>query len=182
MAAKDKFGVGYEIKDMFFDRVKVERLISRDGAKFLNKVGAFIRITARRSMRSGGKKRKPSQPGMPPRYHTKHDVATLRNILYGYDASRQSVIVGPVKLNKKQYLGGKLSAGTIPALHEFGGTAGIRERKTPFGKWVPVGRKNRGGATRVRTARYPARPFMAPALAKAQERFPVLWYGSVSAA
>jgi hypothetical protein len=202
-----EIGVRANLKDMFFDRTKVEKLVGERGAKFLNRVGGFIRTVARRSMRSGGKKRKASMPGDPPRYQTKDKVATLRNIQYGYEPARQSVVVGPVKLNQKQYLNGRLSSGTVPALHEFGGTAGMLEKEITaiigrgaagrdergrytqgaaiWGKkWVPVGRRRPkpGQRTRTRVAKYPARPFMAPALVEAQKKFPQLWYGSVSAA
>lgn len=202
------FTVSYAIKEQFFDRKKVEEEAKARGLKGLGKIGWFIRQKARGSQKKFGmarakpknlngkvyarwlneiKNRPASAPGKPPNAHTDNPVATLRNILYGFDSWRGSVVIGPVRLNKKQYLNGKLSAGTIPALHEFGGTAGIREKQITIGgqsKWVPVGRRKPrpGQATRVRLARYPARPYMAPALAKAREKFPTIWYGSVNAA
>lgn len=197
-------GVSYSIKEQFFDREAVQRELKARGMQGLGRIGWFIRQQARKSQKQFGEARKPpknltgkvaarrarearnrpaSAPGKPPHAHSGNPIATLRNILYGFDRFAGSVLVGPVALNKKQYLNGKLSAGTIPALHEFGGTAGIREKQV--GKtWRPMGRRKPrpGQATRIRLARYPARPYMQPALAKAREKFKTIWYGSISGA
>ena len=58
-------------------------------------------------------------------------VATLKNILFGYN-SEFSIIVGPVRLNQKHVMGGQLIHGTVPHIHEHGGTMGHREKFRPF--------------------------------------------------
>jgi hypothetical protein len=65
------------------------------------------------------------------------------------------------------------SGGTpTPALHEHGLTA----TRYVFDKSQGRGRSNK----RVRrTIKYPARPFMAPALAKTKAKLPELWRGSI---
>lgn len=50
------------------------------------------------------------------------------------------------------------------------------------GIWVPASRKRRNRyLTRVRTAKYAARPFMGPALDKSREKLPLLWAASLGA-
>lgn len=173
-------GVTYQLKDFFFDRMKVQAQLDKQRLKFLNRAGGFVRKVARNSMR---RRKKPSPPGTPPSAHSTDKVATLKNILYGYDPQRESVIVGPVKLNQKMYFNGRLQAGSVPALHEHGGRAGVRE-KLVGKEWRPVGRRKPrpGQPVRVRTATYPARPFMAPALEKAASKFPALWFSKGAAA
>ncbi|MCL4743749.1 MAG: hypothetical protein KJZ54_16250, partial [Phycisphaerales bacterium] len=67
------------IKQMFFDRPKVRRAVDAARRKVLSKAGAFIRQTARTSIR---KRKGSSKPGNPPHSH----VGLLRRfILFGYD-------------------------------------------------------------------------------------------------
>lgn len=174
--------VSYKVKDLFFDRVAVQRQVGKQQRGFLNRLGGFIRTTARRSQRKATKKRTVSSPGNPPLRHSDDPVMTLRNILYAYNPENQSVIVGPVGLNmqtarRQQTM---LMSGAVPALHELGGTAGIREKKVGQ-TWRSMGRRRPypGQPTRVRRAKYPARPFMAPAVAAAKQsdRFKRIWFG-----
>jgi hypothetical protein len=145
------------------------------------------------------RKQPASPPGQPPFTHTDSTVVTLKNILFAF-GGKDSVIVGPVGLN-----GAKRR---IPALHEYGGSQPIREklasftdeviidgpagrdskgkftkapRKTVKGRrWVPAGRRaaRPGQPVRTRQATYPARPYMAPAVAKAQGKFKNLWFAT----
>lgn len=174
------FGVTYKLKDFFFDRSAVEKALDRATKKVLSKAGAFVRRRARTSMR---RRKAIAPPGSPPSAHSKDPVATLKNILFGYDPARQSVIIGPVRLNMQQYLGPQLVAGTVPELHEFGGRVGIREKRVN-GRWRSSGRRRPrpNEPTRVRLATYPARPFMGPALEAEAPNFPDLWSNSVRAA
>ncbi len=173
-------GVTYEMKKMFFDRAKVQAALTKQRHKFLGNVGGYVRKTAIRSMRRVGKRGKPSRPGQPPKFHGDEQFS-LRKILYGFDAIRQSVVIGPVKGNKKTYVGGVLLPGTVPNLHEFGGRVGIREKRVGS-DWTPIGKRKArpGQPMRVRLATYPARPFMAPALVKAEKKFPGLWANNSS--
>jgi hypothetical protein len=158
-----------KLNRMFFDQEKVQKALSRARRKALSKVGALVRKRAQRSMRY---RNKPSAPGQPPSAHkskqlaalkrmkrAKHNGALLRELLfYGYDTAAGSVVVGP--------LGFKGS--DAPKLHEFGGSKAGGGRTI----WIKAGRKPKGGVerdglTKVTlngSVRYPARPFMRPAL------------------
>lgn len=139
--------IGLDIKKAFFDRRAVINAVDRGARKVLSKFGAFVRTSARHSIR---KRRAISQPGQPPSSH----VGLLRKlILFGYDAQRKSVVVGPTPLR---------GASEAPPLLEYGGQAR---------------RKDRRG--RTRTMRYRARPFMGPALERERSKLPKLWAGSV---
>jgi hypothetical protein len=147
------FGVKMEVKNLFFDRATVIREVGKKNAAALAKAGAFVRRRARSSMR---RRKKSSAPGSPPSAHSTDSVRTLKNILFAYDRGRQSVVIGPVRLNGE--------GGSVPALHEFGGSKVVEQRSF---------RGNRVVSKRV--ARYPARPFMGPALQAEAPNFPSLW-------
>lgn len=144
--------IDLRIKQMFFDRPKVKRAVDAARRKVLSKAGAFIRQTARTSIR---KRRGSSKPGQPPHSH----VGLLRRfILFGYDKQRDSVVVGPVGLK----------ASTTPRVLERGGT-------------TTVTRRRRGKRTE-RRVRIAARPYMNPALEKERPKLPELWRNSVKGA
>jgi len=137
--------------DMFFDRKKVIRAADAANRKNLSKAGAFIRTTAKHSLR---RRKGTSPPGSPP---SSHSGLLKRFIFFGYDAARKTVVVGPMRLNQK--------VGDAPAALEHGGTSivveGLRRRR------------------RKRRVRIRARPYMGPALAKEAPKFPKLWTNSV---
>lgn len=176
------FGLKMTVKNLFFDRALVAREVGKANAKALSKAGAFVQRRARSSMR---RRKKSSAPGTPPSAHAESgDTRSLKKILFAYDNNNQSVVVGPLRLNGEQ--------GSVPALHEFGGTRprdvvriGNRWQVMQHGhtrikgKWTFVG----DGKRQVKKiqARYPARPFMGPALAAEAPKFPSLWAGSVGA-
>ncbi len=133
------------IKQMFFDRPKVRRAVDAARRKVLSKAGAFIRQTARTSIR---KRKGSSKPGNPPHSH----VGLLRRfILFGYDRQSDSVVVGPVGFK----------ASTAPAVLERGGTTTVTRR--------------RSGKRTERRVRIAARPYMNPALEKERPKLPLLW-------
>lgn len=179
-APQSAFGVSYKVKDYFFDRPAVKAMVKGTTDAALSRAGSFVRRTARTLIgRPTRPKTPPRPPGQPVRARSASNVATIRNILFAYDPVKHSVVVGPVRLNQKQYVGGRLIAGTVPALHEFGGRVGIRE-KLVGKEWRSAGRRRArpNQPTRVRMATYPARPFMGPALAENLPKFPELWGGS----
>jgi len=137
--------------DMFFDRKKVIRAADAANRKNLSKAGAFIRTTARSSIR---RRKGASAPGSPPSSHT---GLLKRFLFFGYDRGRQTVVIGPMRLNQK--------IGTAPEALEHGGTSivveGLRRRR------------------RKRRVQIRARPFMGPALQKELPKFPSLWAKSV---
>lgn len=137
------------IKDLFFDRPAVAGAVNAGKRKALSKAGAFIRTAARTSIR----KRKGSAPaGSPP--HS-HEGSLRRLILFGYDKSSDSVVVGPVGFEKS----------IAPSALEYGG------RTTVTGK----GR----GRREPRVVKIAARPYMDPALKKEMPNLPLVWRNSV---
>jgi len=197
--------VSAKIKDFFFDRLKVIAAVDAKRLKLLSNAGGYVRRTARNSMKAKGKARKPpknmngrayakwldevkqpppSKPGSPPFTHTDDPVVTLKNILFAYNTANGGVVVGPVGLRHR---GLRMAGGIIPPeLHEYGGSTVIPEKKVTFPtgghRWIPRGRRRPypGQQTRNRKATYPARPYMAPAIAKTitQSRFKQLWFSN----
>lgn len=178
-------------KQFFFDREVVARAVGRGGVKALARFGAIVRRTAQTSMRY---RKGASSPGSPPSAHkskrlaglkklgrAKHNGALLRELLFfAFDPSTRTVVVGPV--------GFKGSRGTpIPHLHEFGGTrqAGKGEvmavknkpGRDAKGKFVSAG--ERLVKIAGKTLRYPARPYMRPALMKTVHKFAAQFAGVV---
>lgn len=119
------------------------------------------------------KTKPPSPPGTPPHTHVPygHMLGFRRNLWNFYDARTTSAVVGPSRKGKQ-----------LPYLHEFGGTQMLEawawKPKYPlrngkmYVKWLGVGDKPRDPSKWIafrakKMARYPARPFMHPALKKA---------------
>jgi hypothetical protein len=175
----------------FFTPEVIERALNKARILRLLEAGAFVRTKASQSMKRPGKKKQyqPSAPGRPPNAHTAKGTLGLKTILFGYDQQSDGVIVGPIKFNTS--VDGVRASTTVPALHEYGQTAIITERRwmpskswQKPGPWIQVhGKtKSRPGARyeyRRRTAKYPPRPFMAPALAAEAPKFPDLFENSM---
>lgn len=177
------FTVDLRMVRRFLDRPKVIAQIGKRKAKMLNRAGTFARQAARKLLGSPSKKARPRPAGKPPRIHTTDERVTLRNILYYVSkASNDSVIIGPVKLNQVNISAIELQSVTVPELHEFGGEVLIHEESVDYGKtWWR--RDLRRAAReykqyRVRRAKYPARPFMRPALLKTLPKVPELFGGT----
>jgi hypothetical protein len=83
-----------------------------------------------------------------------HEGSLKRLIYFSYDPRSETVVIGPARFKK----------GEAPPLLEFGGTI----RRT-------VGR-------RKLAMKYPARPFMGPALEKSAPALPAFWRKSVKGA
>ena len=144
--------IGMVPTKMFFDRKPVMRAAGRATRRVLSRFGAFVRTTARSSIR---RRKRVSDPGQPPSSHSGH---LKRGILFGYDARRDSVVIGPMPFNAKN------SQDALEML-EHGGTT-----------WRRLGtRRNR---RRVR-ATYKPRPFMGPAMEKEKPKLPQMWRDSV---
>jgi hypothetical protein len=135
----------------------------------LSKIGAFVRQRARSSLR---RRKKASKPGSPPSVHSSDSFATLKNILFAYDADTKSVVVGPVALR-----GGHGVA--VPGLHEFGGSTRVNEYQLSGGLWTRVRLKRATiKATRTVPATYPSRPYMGPAEKAERGKFTDAFKGS----
>lgn len=141
------FGVKLNgVKGSFFDAQKVIDATDKAERQVLSKFGAFVRRTARTSIR---KRRKTSKPGSPPSSHT---GLLKRNIFFAYEKSRNSVVIGPISLNK---------SGDAPELLEYGGRAT---------------RRINGKSRRVT---YKPRPYMGPAMAANLPALPGMWADSI---
>ncbi len=160
--------VNMRIKSMFFDAPKVKNAVDRAKRRALSKGGAFIRRSAKSSIR---KRKAEAQPGKPP---SSHEGSLKRLIFFGYDEVTDSTVVGPVPFK-----------GKAAPLIEFGGT--IRTKRRRF---VPVGKVGRGAGgkfTKRKLRRVPAgtrmtyqpHPYMAPALEKNKQVLPKVWANSI---
>lgn len=126
--------------DYFFDRAKVKDALERKEQRVLSGTGAFYRRAVQQSMRPGGKKNAVSQPGEPPRFHTKQ----LRvGIGFAYDPSARSVVVGVNKWNHK---------GNTPSVLNQGGDTILTE----------LVRRGESFVKAQRRVRIEARPFIGP--------------------
>lgn len=103
-------------------------------ANILVRIGGFLRKVAQRGMKI---RVGPSKPGQPPNAHS---PPLLRTFLeYAYDTVKKRLVVGPKLLPRSNNL-------VLPGLMERGGLIESKVRKKSVMK------------------RYPARPFMKPAL------------------
>jgi len=114
--------IGFEIKQLFFDRPAVTSRVDPATRKVLSKFGAFVRRTAKGSIR---RRRKAAPPGSPPSSHT---GLLKKFIFFGYDPDQRSVVIGPTRLDRR-------GQGEAPSLLEYGGQTtlvrgGKRERAT----------------------------------------------------
>ena len=178
--------VTFHIKESFFDRPKVIASLKKAKRKALSKAGAFVRRRARSSMR---RRKGVSPEGSPPSAHSSGN--SLKTILFAFQPQSESTIVGPVQFNQVNFTVESVTS-TVPGLHERGETAIIREyRYRPIDgnsdvQWRRVNGRRRYGPregykfeTRRRTARYPKRPFMRPALEAEAPNFPELFKNSI---
>lgn len=132
----------------FFDRKKVTSAVDRATRKVLSRFGAFVRTAARSSIR---RRKSVSKPGQAP---TSWTGLLKKFLFFSYDRQKRSVVIGPVRLNKR--------GGEAPSLLEHGGSAARRDRK---------GKR--------RMMRYRARPYMGPAFEKEKPKLPQMWKDSV---
>jgi hypothetical protein len=81
-----------QMKALFLDRPAVQRAVNKAKRAALSKAGAFIRTTARHSLR---RKKVAAPPGQPPHSH----VGLLKRFLFfAYEPASESVVIGPAKL------------------------------------------------------------------------------------
>lgn len=141
--------IDMRIRRLFFDRPKIRRAVDKAKRAALTKAGAFIRRTAKESIKM---RKKPAPPGQPP--HS-HKGLLKRFIFFGYDRGSDSVVIGPVGFRRS----------TAPNVLEFGGTTKTRRRR-------------RGKIVRKRVM-IESRPYMGPALEKKRPELPKLWANSI---
>lgn len=131
----------------FFDTSAVQKAVNRAERYVLNQIGRRIRQTSRQSIRKQSKTGAPSKPGSPPKSRTGY---LKRGILYAYEFSSRSVVIGPIR--------GAKSGDVTHALEHAGTTPNTQTGKQQ---------------------RIQARPFMGPALEKRIPELPQLWRDSV---
>lgn len=161
------------LREFFFDQPKIMAAVQKAKKRSLSAQGAFIRKSARSSIR---KSKKSAVPGQPPKSHK----GTLRLIFFVWDPNTESVVVGPVKVTSKE---GRI----VPKLLEEGGEARRRvsvivpdamkrptteaqraafKRKVKDGSIVPKGREKK-----YELVHYHEFPYMAPAAVKGMADF-----------
>lgn len=152
------------VKNAFFRQKTIDDMISKKRYRALSKMGAFVRRSAKTSLRY---RKKPSPPGAPPSVHRSNmfkrrktdkqgnskDVmqSPLRELLFfAYDQQAKSVVVGPVPLGAKAI---------VPGVLERGGSVVSRTQGRP---------------RRVTIA---PRPYMKPAVNRERHKFKALFKG-----
>jgi len=151
--------VGYRIdnvKGLFFDSKKVMRSADRATRRVLSRFGAYVRRSAKSSIR---KRKRVSAPGQPPSSHT---GLLKKFIFFAYDPDEKNVVIGPVRLSRKP--------GQAPEALEHGGQTTISRRRWRRGRRVTVTQKTR----------IAARPFMGPAFEREKPKLPAMWADSIN--
>ena len=97
-----------KVKQLFFNHPKVLGAVDKATRKVFSRFGAFVRRTARGSIR---KRKKTSAPGQPPSSHT---GLLKRFIFFSFEPSRKSVVIGPMRLTEN-------NRGDAPSALEYGG-------------------------------------------------------------
>ncbi len=110
---------GFEITKLFFDKKAVTNKVDAGTRRVLSRFGAFVRRTARSSIRP---RKRISNPGEPPSSH----IGLLKKfIFFGYDPGPRSVVIGPVRLSQN-------GRGEAPALLEHGGTGKVGKQRAKY--------------------------------------------------
>lgn len=150
------------MKESFFDRTVIKDATDAAKRRNLSKTGAFIRQSAKSSIRQ---RKGTSRPGQPPSSH----VGTLRDLIFfAYDRASDSVVIGP-----------ELVAGSggnpITATLEFGGRIVLRHVLQTSGRSL---------LTRIigASATIKPRPYMGPAMRKELPGFVSIWKASINGA
>jgi phage gpG-like protein len=107
---------GLKITHLFFDSPKVIRSVDKSTRRVLSRFGAFVRRTAKQSIR---KRKKASTPGSPPSSHT---GLLKRFIFFGFDTQKRSVVIGPTRLTEN-------NRGQAPSILEYGGRTTVEGNK-----------------------------------------------------
>ena len=172
----------------------VQRAVDRSAPTTLSRAGAYLRAIARNSIKRRKNPNKSSAPGTPPHHHS-----TFKNtIRWALSPDKQTVYIGPEIVR-----GGLANAGR---LHEFGGVRNLPKQFKGYkeGQSGPISVNADGSLRhiRLRTAkqiakaerlarqhypwlsggvrRYPARPFMRPALYAGLPKLSNFWINAIT--
>lgn len=168
------------VRGDFFNPGKVLAAMDKATAKALTKAGAFVRTSAKSSLRYA---KKASIPGQPPKVHrgnsfqrpsvnkktgqvVKRSVSPLKELIFfAYSSATKSVVIGPM-----EFRASKNAKYKVPSILERGGSgAQVQYKWAGKGQRIPVNAV-------VTIAK---RPFMQPALDKNVPKFPNLFSGTV---
>ena len=118
--------VGFKINKSlsFFDSKVVMSATDKATRRVLGRFGAFVRRTAKSSIR---KSKKSAVAGKPPRSHT---GLLKKYIFFGYEPTTQSVIIGPTPLPSKD-------SATLLRIEEGGTTTITRRGRTTAARYAP---------------------------------------------
>lgn len=163
--------IDMRMKSLFFTSKAVTSRVDAATRRVLSKFGAFVRRTAKSSIR---KRKKASEPGQPPSSHT---GLLKKFIWFGYEPNKRSVVIGPARLTSK--------TGEAPEILEHGGFLRL-QRDTVLrvggsgrdakGRFTQGKRKKVLKGTKISIA---ARPFMGPAMNKETPKLPNMWADSL---
>lgn len=105
-----------KITHLFFDSAKVTSAVDKGTRKVLSKFGAFVRRTAKGSIR---KRKQSAHAGQPPSSHT---GLLKRFIFFGYEPQKRSVVIGPARLTEN-------NRGDAPSVLEYGGRTTVDKKR-----------------------------------------------------
>ncbi|AQT67947.1 hypothetical protein STSP2_01099 [Anaerohalosphaera lusitana] len=103
-----------KLKYLFFNDKAVIKSVDKTTRRVLSRFGAYVRRSARSSIR---KRKKSAPPGKPP---SSHSGLLKRFIFFGYEPKNRSVVIGPVDLQSKQ--------GETPSVLEYGGRTTVKNK------------------------------------------------------
>jgi hypothetical protein len=98
-----------QAKGFFFDRQRVKSAVDKATRARLSRFGAYVRTTARSSIR---RRKAVSKPGQPP---SSHMGLLKQHIYFIYEPTNRSVVIGPALLNERRH------NPPVPELLEHGG-------------------------------------------------------------
>jgi hypothetical protein len=163
--------IDMRMKKLFFSAKAVTSRVDAATRRVLSKFGAFVRRTAKSSIR---KRKKASEPGQPPSSHT---GLLKKFIWFGYEPNQHSVVIGPARLTSK--------TGETPEILEHGGFLRLQQDtvlrvggsgRDAKGRFTQGRRKKVRKGTKLSIA---ARPYMGPAMDKETPKLPGMWENSI---
>ena len=158
-----------------FDRSIIRTRWKRFNRDPLMMAGALIMRIARNSIKRRKEGGKPGPVGQPPRSRKPGSLPPFKMIFFKPYNLGTSVVVGMVGF------GGQPA---VPGLHEQSRQSGMARRKVfrRIGqRRLKSGKYGKIGYTyKPEMVKYPARPFMGPAMLKGKSKLPPLWAGSLS--
>jgi hypothetical protein len=87
--------IGARLKSVMFTIAPVARAVDRTARRVMMRIGSFVRVTAKRSIRD---RKKIAPAGSPPSSHSK---VLKNNILFAYEPAGMNVVIGPRALPGK---------------------------------------------------------------------------------